>query len=175
MSYFNRPLWFNPKKLKWICLSSLWLNYNFPSKDGPPSKGTRTTKQLNNQSSRYSQLHSFSPSSITIWVNTTISCNISAWLEVWCLNTCFKTPQSLKRMLTVSCRYLSLLCITFLALRLVTLIGHLIWRGASPINPSSTSTLSPGSRKVISKSRKNWCHYILHSDMDYSPRRYPQW
>ena len=70
ISYFHRPLCSIPKKLKWNNLSILGLNYNGPSKDGPPSWETNTTKKSNNQLSRYSQLNSGSPLSIEIWVNT---------------------------------------------------------------------------------------------------------
>ena len=65
-----------------------------------------------------------------------------------------KKTQNLKRLFTVSCLFLTRCCMKRVSTLLEIHFGHLTCSGASPMYPSSASTLSPSVKWLISEFRK---------------------
>ena len=72
-----------------------------------------------------------------------------------CWNGLFwRIAQNLNQLLTVSCLLQTRCCMYSVSFLFVMCLGHLIWRGHSPMYPSSASTLSFSDKWLISESRK---------------------
>ena len=91
---------------------------------------------------------------IANWVITTIETNTSPWRVMSWRYLWLKIPQNLKRLFTVSCLFLTRCCMKSVSTLLEIHFGHLTCSGASPMYPSSASTLSPSVKWLISEFRK---------------------
>ena len=104
--------------------------------------------------SLYPQWNSGSPRLIasctmTSTARTTEPCTTKLWRNIW-----LNIPHIFNLLLSVSCLFRTRCCMNSVICLLVNDLGHLICRGASPMYPSSASTLSPRPRWAMRESLK---------------------